>query len=99
MSKRILVADDDPLMRTFVAVCLQDLGEIRQANDGTQALSMLDGRRSRPAASGLGHAGPEWFEVLKTLRVAGIRLPVSWSPRKPASRRSWRRSRPANPTT
>ncbi len=74
MSKRILVADDDPLMRTFVAVCLQDLGEIRQANDGTQALSMLAAADLDLLLLDWDMPAPNGLTVLKTLRAAGITL-------------------------
>ena len=76
MNKRILVADDDPLMRTFVAVCLQDLGEIRQANDGTQALGMLAEADLDLLLLDWDMPAPDGLAVLKTIRARQFRLPV-----------------------
>jgi two-component system chemotaxis response regulator CheY len=76
MSLRILVADDDPLMRTLVAVCLQDIAEIRQAGDGAETVSMLEQAGvdlllldwDMPALDGLA--------VLKMVRSRGFLMPV-----------------------
>ncbi len=68
MTLRILVADDDPLMRTLVAITLGDVAEVIEAANGSEALHLLrEGRFDlllldwdMPGASGL--------EVLKTMR-------------------------------
>jgi two-component system, chemotaxis family, chemotaxis protein CheY len=41
MGNRILIADDDPLMRVLVAVSLADFAEIVEAADGREALNLL----------------------------------------------------------
>jgi two-component system chemotaxis response regulator CheY len=76
MSLRILVADDDRLMRTLVAVCLRDIAEVRQAGDGAEALSAL-------ARSGVDlllldwdMPAPDGLAVLKLVRARGFRVPV-----------------------
>ncbi len=74
---RILVADDDPLMRTFVAITLTDVAEVVEAADGTEALQRLqnDGPFDlllldwdMPCTDGL--------EVLKAMRRQGCEVPV-----------------------
>jgi two-component system chemotaxis response regulator CheY len=76
MSKRILVADDDPLMRTFVAVCLQDLGEIRQAGDGKETLSALADAEFDLLLLDWDMPAPDGLAVLKTIRSRSLHLPV-----------------------
>jgi two-component system chemotaxis response regulator CheY len=45
MSKKILVIDDSESMRVLVSMILESAGyEVLRANDGSEALTMLDGR-------------------------------------------------------
>ncbi|MFO1272606.1 MAG: response regulator [Rubrivivax sp.] len=46
MSKSVLIVDDSSSVRTVVGIALRGAGyEVLEANDGTQALQRLDGRK------------------------------------------------------
>ncbi len=76
MNLRILVADDDPLMRTLMAITLGAVADVVEAADGGEALHLLrEGQFDlllldwdMPGASGL--------EVLKTMRREGSNTPT-----------------------
>jgi two-component system chemotaxis response regulator CheY len=76
MNIRILVADDDRLMRTFVAVCLQDIAEIRQAGDGAEALIGLEQADIDLVLLDWDMPAPDGLAILKILRARGFRKPV-----------------------
>ncbi len=73
---RILVSDDDPILRKFVSIKLRDLGEIHEACDGSETLAKLKQHKIdlllldwvMPVLSGL--------DVPKTIRGRGMQLPV-----------------------
>ena len=73
---QILIADDDPLIRTLAAVCLQDLAEIRQAGDGAEALRALKQNEVDLLLLDWDMPAPDGLAVLKTLRAGGSRIPV-----------------------
>ncbi len=76
MSIRFLVADDDPAMRTLVAVLLGDIAEIVEAADGDEALDMLKERAYDLVLLDWDMPGPDGLEVLKTIRSLRPRLPI-----------------------
>ncbi len=73
---RILVADDDPLMRTLVAVCLQDIAEIRQAGGGAEALRALEQADVDLLLLDWDMPAPDGLRVLKAIRARKFRMPV-----------------------
>jgi two-component system, chemotaxis family, chemotaxis protein CheY len=76
MSTRLLIADDDPLMRTLVGVMLQDVGEVVQAADGNEALERLAEKRFDLLLLDWDMPGRSGLEILQSLRESGSRLPV-----------------------
>src|SRR4051794_38703455 len=77
MQSSILVVDDDPDMRDFVAWALEDQGlEVRLASSGSQALDAL--ARETPVLVLLDVQMPvmDGWEVLRKLRVVHPDLPV-----------------------
>lgn len=76
MSLRILVADDDRLMRTLVAMCLQDIAEIRQASDGAEALRELKQADMDLLLLDWDMPAPDGLAVLKIVRSRGYRMPI-----------------------
>ena len=76
MKRRILIVDDDPLIRTLITVSLADLGEVVDAIGGYNALALLKNSKfdlvlldwDMPKMSGL--------KVLKTIRRRGHEVPV-----------------------
>lgn len=71
MSIRILVADDDPLMRTFVAISLTDVAEVAEAGDGTEALRLLREGRFDVLLLDWDMPGANGLEILELLRAQG----------------------------
>ena len=76
MSLRILIADDDRLMRTLVAMCLQDIAEIRQAGDGAEALSELKKADLDLLLLDWDMPPPDGLAVLKIARSQGFHMPI-----------------------
>jgi two-component system chemotaxis response regulator CheY len=76
MSIRILVADDDPLMRTLVAVCLEDIAHIVQAADGAETLSVLEEADFDLLLLDWNMPAPDGLAVLKIVRSRGFRMPI-----------------------
>ncbi len=73
---RILISDDDPLMRTFVAVCLQDFATILQAGDGAETLSALKQADVDLLLLDWDMPAPDGLAILKLIRARGFRIPV-----------------------
>jgi two-component system chemotaxis response regulator CheY len=76
MGPRILIADDDPLIRTLIAACLQDIAEVHKAGDGARALQMLAHTNFDLLLLDWDMPDPDGLAVLATLRNRGIRTPV-----------------------
>jgi two-component system chemotaxis response regulator CheY len=76
MTTRVLVADDDPLMRTLVAVSLADIAETRQAADGVETLIALENADVDLLVLDWDMPAPDGLAVLKTVRSRGLRIPV-----------------------
>jgi DNA-binding response OmpR family regulator len=74
--KTILVCDDEPEMRSAIALCLSTAYRVVEARDGKEALSLIDSERpdlvlldaSMPGMTGLG--------LLKNFRAKHPKLPA-----------------------
>jgi two-component system chemotaxis response regulator CheY len=76
MTARVLVADDDPLMCTLVAVCLADIVETRQATNGAEVLIALENADVDLLLLDWNMPAPDGLAVLKIARSRGFRMPV-----------------------
>jgi two-component system chemotaxis response regulator CheY len=76
MTIRVLVADDDPLICTLVAVCLADIAETSQAGDGEEALGVLEQAAVDLLLLDWKMPAPDGLAVLKIVRSQGLRIPV-----------------------
>lgn len=76
MSLNILVADDDPLMRTLISVSLGDIAETTQAADGDQALALLEQCAFDLAIIDWDMPGTDGLEVIQTLRAGNSQMPI-----------------------
>ena len=76
MSLNILVADDDPLMRTLITISLRDMADTTQAADGNQALALLGQDEFDLAIIDWDMPGTDGLDVVKTLRGRGSQLPI-----------------------
>ena len=76
MSIRLLVADDDPLMRTLVAITLSDVADVAEAADGIEALDRLRGEHFDLLLLDWDMPGRNGVETLKALRKQGCTTPV-----------------------
>ncbi len=76
MSLNILVADDDPLMRTLIAVSLGDIAETTQAADGDQALALLEQCSFDLAIIDWDMPGTNGLEVIKAIRAGNSQIPI-----------------------
>ena len=76
MSVSILVADDDALMRTFIALSLRDLARTIEVADGDEALAALDQQEFDLAIIDWDMPGTDGLEIVEIIRAAGSRLPV-----------------------
>ena len=76
MSIRILVADDDALMRTFIVLSLRDLAQAAEVDDGDKALDALERNDFDLALIDWDMPGTDGLEIIKTVRAGGSRLPV-----------------------
>lgn len=76
MSIRILVADDDPLMRILVAVSLADIAETVQAASGDEVLRLLSESEFDLVLLDWDMPGPDGMQVLRTVRARGSRIPI-----------------------
>jgi len=76
MTRRILIADDDPLIRTLISVSLSGQAEVVEVEDGDDALALLEDGEfdlilldwDMPKMNGL--------RVLKAIRASGSDVPV-----------------------
>ena len=74
---QVVIADDDPIMLALVRTALQNFGmECHTAADGTAALELI--RKSQPHAAVLdvNMPGMDGYEVLASLRSAGLPVRV-----------------------
>lgn len=70
MMDRVLVADDEPLMRNFVAETLRRLGkEVRIAADGAEAIGMLEAEHFDLVVSDLKMPKKNGLDVLKAAKL------------------------------
>ena len=76
MSKRILVADDDPLMRTLITVSLSGVSETVEAADGDEALGLLEQSEFDLVLLDWDMPGTSGLDVLKTIRAQSSAVPV-----------------------
>ena len=76
MRLNILLADDDPLMRTLIAVSLKDMAEITQVADGDQALALLEEDTFDLAIIDWDMPGTDGLEVIKSIRASGCQMPI-----------------------
>ncbi len=76
MNLRILVADDDPLIRTLVAITLGEIAEVIEAGDGNEALHLLREGRFDLLLLDWDMPGVSGLEVLKTMRRQGCDTPT-----------------------
>lgn len=76
MQNRMLVVDDDPLMRRLMTVLLEDIGDATEAGDGAEALDKLRTHKFDLILLDWDMPGISGLEVLKAARAAGIRIPI-----------------------
>ena len=76
MSIRLLIADDDPLMRVLVAVSLADVAETVEAASGDEVLRLLSERDFDLVLLNWDLPGPNGLQVLRTVRASGSRMPI-----------------------
>lgn len=76
MSIRLLVADDDPLMRTLVAITLSDVADVAEAADGIEALDRLRREHFDLLLLDWDMPGCNGVEILNALRQQGCTTPV-----------------------
>ena len=76
MCTRILIADDDPLMRTLVTMSLEDIAQIVEAADGTETLRVVKRIEIGLLLLDRDMPAPDGMAVLKILRSRGFDVPV-----------------------
>jgi len=76
MRRRVLVADDDPLMRTLIVVSLGSALEATEAADGDEALTQLEQNRFDLAIIDWDMPGTNGLDVIKTIRANGSQVPI-----------------------
>ncbi len=78
MSFRVLIADDDPPMRTLLELSLFSLGidEVCMAVDGDEALNRLTNEKFDLAIIDWNMPGANGLDVIRSLRSAGSMIPV-----------------------
>ena len=76
-SQRILLVEDDALIRMATADMLTDLGhEVVEAGDGTQALAVLEAEAVDLLITDIGLPGISGTELAKAARAGNASLPV-----------------------
>ena len=73
---RILVADDDPLMRTLISVSLGDVAETFEAADGDETLALFDTHEFDLVLLDWEMPGPSGLDVLKMIRKRPSDVPI-----------------------
>lgn len=76
MSVRILVGDDDPLMRVFVSVALGDFADTVEAANGIEVLELLREQRFDLVLLDWDMPDCDGLAVLKTLRERECPTPI-----------------------
>lgn len=78
MNLRVLVADDDALMRKFLAVSLSAIGvtEVTEAASGDEALALFEQRAFDLLILDWDMPGKNGLEVIQTVRAAGSQIPI-----------------------
>ncbi len=76
MNTCLLVADDDPLMRTLVAVTFTDVADVVEAADGTETLHLLREARFDLLLLDWDMPGANGLEVLTAMRRMGCDTPT-----------------------
>ncbi|HUT13593.1 MAG TPA: response regulator [Thermoguttaceae bacterium] len=78
MSLKVLVADDDCLMRTFVSVSLAGFAdaEVTEAADGDEALALFEQDDFDLVLLDWDMPGKNGLEIIKAIRGRGCRVPV-----------------------
>jgi len=78
MSLKILVADDDRLMRTFVNVSLAGFHDVvvTEAADGDEAMGLLERDHFDLVLLDWDMPGKNGLEIVKKIRAGGSRVPV-----------------------
>ena len=70
MAKKILTVDDSKTMREMIAFTLKNAGyEVVEAEDGSAALSMLDGAKVDAVITDLNMPNMNGFELIRALRA------------------------------
>lgn len=76
MNTKVLIADDDPLMRTIIVVSLGEAAEVVEAADGDEALSLLEQNEFDLIFLDWDMPGANGLEVLQTIRARGCSMPI-----------------------
>lgn len=95
MSIRMLIADDDPLMRVLVTVSLADIAETIEAADGDEVLRLLNERDFDLVLLDWNMPGPDGLQVLRAVRGGAPGYRSSWSRRKRIAGKFSKHSTPA----
>ncbi len=75
---KILIADDDPLMRTLIAVSVSGMEgtDTVEAADGAEALAVFERESFDLVITDWDMPGTSGLDVLKTIRAKGSEVPV-----------------------
>lgn len=76
MKAKVLIADDDPLMRMLVVVSLGDLAEVTEASGGNVAMALFDNREFDVVILDWDMPGMNGLDVLKAIRAQGSCVPI-----------------------
>ncbi len=76
MALRVLVADDDPLMRTLMSVSLSASAEIVEAVDGDEALAMIQQHEFDVLLLDWDMPGKTGVELTRYVRDHNSRVPI-----------------------
>lgn len=76
MAIRILIADDDPLIRVFMTVSLTDIAETTEAMVGVEALQLLSEQQFDLVLLDWDMPGRNGVEILAAIRSQGCPTPI-----------------------
>lgn len=76
--RKILVVDDEPEIRSLLADDLEDLGEVVGAENGDQAIRLLEQNRFDVVISDYSMPGMSGLELLRRLNASGKEIPLIW---------------------